>query len=65
MPSAGSAPGPSGGQIFSHLGGIEGFNTYLAYVTADRLSVIVLANLNGPAAQRIGTELEKMAERRK
>jgi CubicO group peptidase (beta-lactamase class C family) len=55
-------PGPNGGKIISHTGGIEGFNTRVAYVTADKLTVIVLANLNGPAADEITNDLRKVAE---
>jgi CubicO group peptidase (beta-lactamase class C family) len=58
----GVRPGPNGSEIFSHNGGIEGFNTHLAYVTADKLTVVVLANLNGPAADEIGDDLRKVAE---
>jgi hypothetical protein len=55
-------PGPNGGQVISHGGGIEGFNTQLVYVTSDKLTVIVLANLNGAAADRIATDLRRVAE---
>lgn len=54
-------PGPAGGKIFAHNGGIDGFNTHLEYVTADKLSIVVLANLNGPAADDIAADLEKVA----
>ncbi len=44
----------SGAKVISHGGGIEGFNTYLAYYPADELTVIALGNLNGNAPQTIG-----------
>lgn len=34
---------------YEHGGGIEGFNTEMAYYPGDKLAVIVLANLNGGA----------------
>jgi CubicO group peptidase (beta-lactamase class C family) len=45
----------------SHGGGIEGFNTHVAYFQDDRLTVIVLANLNGSAADDITTKLAAVA----
>jgi CubicO group peptidase (beta-lactamase class C family) len=39
----------NGRTVISHAGGIEGFNTQLAYYPADSLTVVVLANLNGSA----------------
>jgi CubicO group peptidase (beta-lactamase class C family) len=38
-----------GHKRISHGGGIEGFNTDLTYYPDDKLTVVVLANLNGPA----------------
>lgn len=52
---------PDGDQVISHRGGIEGFNSRVTYVPADRLTVIVLANLNGRAADDIATDLLKIA----
>ena len=46
-----------GRTVVSHSGGIEGFNTYLAYYPDDRVTIVVLANLNGPAADQIGAAL--------
>jgi hypothetical protein len=40
----------AGHKRISHGGGIEGFNTNLVYYPDDKLTVVVLANLNGPAA---------------
>jgi CubicO group peptidase (beta-lactamase class C family) len=56
------APGPDGGQVISHSGGIEGFNTYVAHVTPGKVTVVVLANLNGPAADQIGADLVKVVQ---
>jgi CubicO group peptidase (beta-lactamase class C family) len=55
-------PGPNGSKIISHSGGIEGFNTKVTYVTSDKLTVIVLANLNGPAADDLSADILKVAE---
>jgi CubicO group peptidase (beta-lactamase class C family) len=52
---------PNGDRIFSHGGGIDGFNTEVAYVPARKLAVIVLANLNGPAADEIAMDLTRVA----
>jgi CubicO group peptidase (beta-lactamase class C family) len=50
-----------GDTIISHNGGIEGFNTYLGYETGDKLTVVVLGNLNGVAPDRLGTDLMTLA----
>lgn len=44
-----------------HGGGIEGFNTELAYVPERRLAVIVLSNENGGAIDRVSDELMSVA----
>ena len=36
-------------QMVSHGGGIDGFNTSLAYYPETRTVAVVLANVNGPA----------------
>jgi CubicO group peptidase (beta-lactamase class C family) len=46
-----------GHKVIDHGGGIEGFNTFLAYYPDDKLTVVVLANLNGSAPQEIATKL--------
>jgi CubicO group peptidase (beta-lactamase class C family) len=47
----------SGGhKKIDHGGGIEGFNTELAYYPDDHLAVIVLANLNGGAPDEIANQ---------
>jgi CubicO group peptidase (beta-lactamase class C family) len=52
---------PNGDRIFSHGGGIEGFNTEVAYIPASHIAVIVLANLNGRAADEIALDLRRVA----
>ncbi len=42
---------------YEHGGGIEGFNTEMAYYPDDKLTVIVLANLNGGAPGDIAEKL--------
>ncbi|MBX3563220.1 MAG: serine hydrolase [Sphingomonas sp.] len=44
-----------------HSGGIDGFNSWLAYDPESKVTVIVLANLNGPAASRLGRSLMTLA----
>jgi CubicO group peptidase (beta-lactamase class C family) len=52
----------NGHEEIGHGGGIEGFNTMLAYYPEDKLTVVVLANLNGSAPQEIATDLHTLAE---
>ena len=51
----------NGHKMIAHDGGIEGFNTSLAYYPDDKLVVAVLANLNGPFAGQIAANLGKVA----
>ena len=44
-------------KIIDHGGGIEGFNTELAYYPDDKLIVAVLGNVNGNAPQEIARRL--------
>jgi CubicO group peptidase (beta-lactamase class C family) len=39
----------NGHKLIEHGGGIEGFNTDMAYYPEDKLTIVVLANLNGRA----------------
>ena len=50
-----------GRKVISHGGGIEGFNTFLAYYPEDKLTVVVLANLNGSAPEAIAGQLAAIA----
>jgi len=51
----------NGRKKVSHPGGIEGFNTELAYYPADKLTVVVLANVNGAAPGDIADKLAAIA----
>jgi len=50
-----------GHTVISHNGGIEGFNTYLAYYPDEKMTVVVLGNLNGGAPGQIGGQLAAVA----
>lgn len=50
-----------GHKVIDHGGGIEGFNTHLAYYPEDKLVVVVLANLNGGAASAMVPKLASVA----
>ena len=47
----------NGRKVIRHGGGIEGFNTELDYYPDDKLTVVVLANLNGSAPGDIAKRL--------
>jgi CubicO group peptidase (beta-lactamase class C family) len=51
----------NGHKLIDHGGGIEGFNTFLAYYPEDKLTVVVLANLNGHAPEVIASKLAAVA----
>ncbi|HEX4594210.1 MAG TPA: serine hydrolase [Bryobacteraceae bacterium] len=51
----------NGHKVIEHNGGIQGFNTQLAYYPEDRLTVVALANLNGGAPEEIATQLAAQA----
>lgn len=51
----------NGHKRINHGGGIEGFNTMLAYYPQEQITVAVLGNLNGPAPDRIADMLGKVA----
>ncbi len=44
-------------RVVTHGGRIEGFNTYLSYVPAQQICVVVLGNLNGGAPGQLGAAL--------
>jgi CubicO group peptidase (beta-lactamase class C family) len=50
-----------GHKVIEHGGGIEGFNTQLAYYPDDKLTVVVLANVNGTAPVDIAGKLAAIA----
>jgi CubicO group peptidase (beta-lactamase class C family) len=51
----------NGHEVIDHGGGIEGFNTMLAYYPEDKLTVVVLGNVNGSAPQEIAEDLGTLA----
>src|SRR5260370_611250 len=51
----------NGHKLIEHFGGIEGFNTELAYYPEEKLTVVVLANQNGPVVGDIAAELAALA----
>ncbi len=51
----------NGHKVIDHNGGIEGFNTFLAYYPEDKLTVVVLGNLNGNAPDQIAPKLAAAA----
>ena len=50
-----------GHKVIEHGGGIEGFNTELAYYPDDKLTVVVLGNVNGAAPGDIARKLAAIA----
>jgi CubicO group peptidase (beta-lactamase class C family) len=50
-----------GRKVIGHGGGIEGFNTYLAYYPDTRITIVVLGNLNGSAPEQIAGALGSLA----
>ena len=51
----------NGRTVIDHGGGIEGFNTFLAYYPETKVTVVALANLNGPAVTDIAAKLGALA----
>ena len=51
----------NGHKVIEHGGGIEGFNTQMSYFPDDKLTVIVLGNLNGGAPGAIASSLASVA----
>ena len=51
----------AGRKVIQHGGGIEGFNTLLAYYPDSKVTVAVLANINGDAPTEIATKLGDLA----
>ena len=54
-----------GRKSISHNGGIEGFSTNMAYYPADKVTVVVLSNVQGPAPAAISGKLVALAYREK
>jgi hypothetical protein len=53
--------GTGGGKTISHNGGIEGFNTHLTYYPDSKITVAVLANVNGQAPTQLAGQLGQIA----
>jgi ABC-type multidrug transport system ATPase subunit/CubicO group peptidase (beta-lactamase class C family) len=51
----------NGRKQIAHGGSLSGFNAYLAYFPDSKITVAVLANLNGPAPEEIADLLADMA----
>jgi CubicO group peptidase (beta-lactamase class C family) len=51
----------AGRKVVSHAGGIEGFNTELRYFPDSKITVAVLANMNGPAAAQLSAQIGSIA----
>jgi hypothetical protein len=51
----------AGHKLITHSGGIEGFNASLNYYPDDKLTVIVLGNLNGGAPDQIASSIGKVS----
>lgn len=51
----------AGHKVIEHGGGIEGFNTMLAWYPEDKLAVVVLGNLNGTAPGKIAAAVAEAA----
>jgi hypothetical protein len=47
----------NGRRVIAHGGGIDGFNTYLAYYPESRTTVIVLSNVNGAVPGTLAGQL--------
>ncbi len=50
-----------GHKVIAHSGGIQGFNTHLAYYPDEKLTVVVLSNVNGTAPDMIAGQLAALA----
>jgi CubicO group peptidase (beta-lactamase class C family) len=51
----------NGRKVVQHGGGIDGFNTFLAYYPDTRVTVAVLANINGERPGQISAKLADLA----
>jgi CubicO group peptidase (beta-lactamase class C family) len=50
-----------GRRLIQHGGGIEGFNTQLSYYPDDKVTVAVLSNVEGPAAEDLAGKMGTLA----
>jgi len=51
----------AGRKVVQHGGGIDGFNTFLEYYPDNKLTVAVLANINGETPTQIAMKLAELA----
>src|SRR5262249_14248384 len=51
----------AGRKVIEHNGGINGFNTALAYYPDSRITIVVLGNLNGRSPEQIAAALGVLA----
>ena len=51
----------NGHLVISHAGGIEGFGTMLMYYPDDKLTIVVMSNIQGFAAYEIAEKLAAVA----
>ena len=49
-----------GSKVIWHCGAVEGFGSCAAYVPSEKLSVIILSNIEGPAARALMLEILKI-----
>lgn len=52
----------AGRKLIQHSGGIQGFNTYLAWDPETRTTIAVLGNLNGPGPDAVGNHLAALVQ---
>jgi CubicO group peptidase (beta-lactamase class C family) len=52
----------AGRQLIQHSGGIQGFNTYLAWDPETRSSIVVLGNMNGNGPDVVGDQLATLVQ---
>ena len=50
-----------GRQVIAHSGGIDGFNSRVAYYPESKLTVVVLANVEGPEYTQIADDMAALA----
>ncbi len=51
----------NGRKVIEHGGAIDGFNAQLSYFPDEKLTIVVLSNLAGPAADTLGRQLAQVA----
>jgi CubicO group peptidase (beta-lactamase class C family) len=50
-----------GRKLIAHNGGVDGFNSHLAYFPESKTTVVVLSNVAGPAFAKLAGQLEALA----